>query len=118
MRRLLAAALLLSAAAPAYAHEWYAKRTDPDYNNGCCGGSDCKELDGGLVQSEADGFRIRLTLEQAKAVNPEAWTGIDALVPWSRVQESEDGNYHICIFTSDRTGPRGGVICLFAPPAS
>lgn len=111
------AAMVTALPAPAHAHEWYARRSDPVFNNGCCGGSDCREFNGALIEAEADGYRIRLTVKQAQEVNRNTQLPIDALVPWSRIQESGDGNFHLCIFLSDRSLPREGVICLFAPPS-
>lgn len=114
---LAAAALIAAASGAAHSHEWYAQRSDPVFNNGCCGGSDCREFDGSLIEAEADGYRIRLTVAQAQEVNRNTQLPIDALVPWSRIQDSQDGNFHLCIFLSDRSLPREGVICLFAPPS-
>lgn len=112
---LAAAAFIAWAAAPAHAHEWYSRRSDPVYNNGCCGGPDCDVFDGSLIEAEADGYHIRLTVAQAKKVNEYTQLPIDALVPWPRIQDSEDGNWHLCIFSVDRTAPRNGVICFFKP---
>lgn len=114
---LLLAAMAMLASAPAHAHEWYAKRSDPVFNNGCCGGNDCNEFKGALIEAEADGYRIWLTVKQAREVNKLASAPVDALVPWSRIQDSEDGNFHLCIFNVDRDPPRNGVICFFAPPS-
>lgn len=114
---LIALAVFLLLAGPAHSHAWYAQKQDPVYLNGCCGGYDCHELDGGLVEAEAEGYRIRLTLQQAQQINEYTIEPIDALVTWARVQPSMDGNWHLCIFTVDRTEPRNGVLCLFAPPS-
>lgn len=114
---LLLAAVVTALPSPAHSHEWYAHRSDPAFNNGCCGGSDCREFDGALIDAEEGGYRIRLTVAQAQEVNPNTQLPIDALVPWRRIQDSEDGNFHLCIFLSDRSWPRQGVICLFAPPS-
>lgn len=114
---LAAAAFGAWAAAPAHSHEWYSQRSDPSFNNGCCGGSDCKEFDGSLIEAEEGGYRIRLTVAQAQEVNANTQLPVDALVPWRRIQDSQDGNFHLCIFLSDRSWPREGVICLFAPPS-
>ena len=103
---------------PAHAHAWYRNRVDPVFLNTCCGGTDCAELriDAIVLTAEEGGYRIRLTHEQAKKINPFTHTGIDALVPWNRVQDSEDGNFHICVMTVNRDNPRGGIYCLFVPP--
>lgn len=119
---LMLAAMAMLAAAPAHAHAWYSQRQDPVYNNGCCGGSDCRELNGRLIkekvlEAEESGYRIRLTLLQSRLINNYSALPIDALVTWDRIQESEDNKFHLCIFNVDRTAPRNGVICLFAPPS-
>jgi hypothetical protein len=118
MRYTVAAVLLILAVTPALAHSWYSKKVDPVWGNSCCGGNDCAHLvvTPANVTAEADGYRIRLTHEEAKKINPYTTSGIDALVTWDRVQPSEDGNWHLCIMTSYRDAARGGVYCLFAPP--
>ena len=110
--------LMVYLMAPAHAHAWYKGRVDPVFLQSCCGGTDCAELriDPVVLTAEEDGYRIRLTHEQAKMINPFTHSGIDALVPWNRVQESEDGNYHLCIMTVNRDAPRQGIYCLFVPP--
>jgi hypothetical protein len=100
------------------AHSWYSQRQDPVYRNGCCGGSDCSKIDGSWLTQEEAGYRVRLTVDQARAVNPNASYPVNAMVGWNRVQISEDGNFHLCIFTFDRSLPFEGVICLFVPPNS
>lgn len=122
MRRVLALAALVAAfvfLAPvlASAHSWYSERRDPVTKKGCCGGEDCAQLviEPGVLTAEAGGYRVRLTLEQARRINPVRREPLDILVPWERVQDSEDGNYHLCI-------PRwegvvlGDFYCFFAPP--
>lgn len=110
---------MLLLVAPAQAHEWYSSRVDPVYRNSCCGGHDCAELKiaPGVLEAEDEGYRIRLDAGQVREINPSAVGAVDALVPWSRIQDSEDGKYHICIMDSFRGKPREGVLCFFAPPA-
>lgn len=55
---------------------------------------------------------------ETRRINPHSTAPIDALVPWNRIQTSEDGNLHICLMTHDRANERGGAYCLFAPPNS
>lgn len=118
MRYTIAAVLVIISTMPALSHSWYSKKVDPVWGNSCCGGNDCAQLivTPTNVTAEADGYRIRLTHEQAKTINPYTTEGIDALVTWDRVQPSEDGNWHLCIMTSYRDAARGGIYCLFAPP--
>lgn len=111
----LALFLMLSSA---MAHEWYGKRVDPTTGSQCCGGKECGELDGRLIIPDTYGYRITLTLAQARKINVETTSGIDAVIPWSRIQQSEDGGFHICILTNDRTPPEYGIQCFFAPPNS
>ena len=107
-------------AARAFAHQWYSDKKDPVYNQSCCGGTDCGQLvvTPANVTAEERGYRIRLTLEEARRINPYTVSGIDALVEWNRVQPSEDGNWHICLMTYHRENERGGIYCLFAPPST
>lgn len=104
--------------APAHAHSWYSKKTDPVWGNSCCGGSDCATwaIRPGSLSAEDDGYRVRLTLEESRKINPYSTHPIDALVTWDRVQPSEDGNWHLCVMTTHRDNNRGGIYCLFAPP--
>lgn len=114
---LLAVAILLALAwaGGAFAHAQYSGKTDPAYNNNCCGSSDCATAPFGTVSETDGGFRVVMTLTQALAVNPLAADGVNAIVPFGRVQPSWDSDYHVCIFPKDRSAPRGGVICFFAP---
>jgi hypothetical protein len=115
------AAFLLAPAA--LAHSWYSEKKDPVTHRGCCGDYDCSmwKIEPGALTAEADGYRVRLTEEQARRIRPDTKGGpIDALVIWDRVQPSEDGNWHLCITEYRRdqafeTAP-GGIWCLFAPP--
>lgn len=121
MTRLFAAAALLALlTAAASAHSWYSKRIDPVFRNSCCGGTDCAELmiEPGVLDSMPDGYRIRLTLAQAQRINRYTLLPLDTVVPWDRVQASEDGKYHICIPAATRGKPFDGVFCFFAPPNS
>lgn len=116
---LLAIGVLLLNAKPASAHEWYSEKKDPIFKHSCCGGTDCAQLivTSTTVSAEPEGFRIRLTLEETRKINPYSVAPIDAIVTWDRVQPSEDGNWHICIMTHHRDNARGGIYCLFQPPS-
>lgn len=107
-------------AVPAFSHDWYGDRRDPVYRWGCCGGSDCATwtIRPGSITAEPTGYRIRLTLAEARAINPYSQFPIDALIVWPRVQQSEDGNWHLCVMPSNRTTESGGIYCLFAPPST
>lgn len=115
-RRLVLVLLFLSSGA-AQAHDWYKWRRDPVTNKACCGGEDCAQLviRPGVLTPEADGYRIILTQPQAEAINPNRADPLDILVPFSRVQDSEDGNYHLCI-PSRNDMTTGNFYCFFAPP--
>lgn len=104
--------------APAQAHSWYSEKTDPVFKQSCCGGSDCASwrIDPGELTAEPAGYRVRLSLEKSKSINAYSMAPIDAVVPWDRVQPSEDGRWHLCIMTQHRDNVRGGIYCLFAPP--
>lgn len=105
-------------ASRAEAHSWYSQKKDPVTQLGCCGGSDCNTLiiEPGVISAEVDGYRIRLTVEQAARINPGRHAPLDVLIPWKRVQPSEDGNWHICIPRWNDTTV-GNFYCFFAPPS-
>lgn len=103
------------------AHSWYSGKRNPVSGYGCCGKQDCNSFKaelGKTIFPESDGIRVRLTLEEARAINPQAMFPIDALVTWDRLQPSEDFDWHICLYATNRTAPSHGVICLFEPPNS
>ncbi len=100
------------------AHEWYSSTADPVYQSSCCGGHDCAPVDSAWVSEVQQGYRLTMTLDQARSVNPAAQAPVDAVVPWSRVQSppNADHQFYACIYDRDRTAPRQGVICFFATP--
>jgi hypothetical protein len=115
------AAFALIAGAPcALAHSWYTSKVDPAYKTPCCGGTDCGQMliTDGVLTPEANGYHIRLSLDQTRKINPSSMEAVDAIVTWDRVQQSEDGNYHICLMAHHLFDSRGGIYCLFAPPNS
>lgn len=115
-----AAALAAFLCPAAQAHDWYSEKRDPVYRWGCCGGHDCAtwKIRPGSISAEPTGYRVRLTLPEARAINPHSQAPIDGLVVWPRVQPSEDGNWHLCIMPYSRTPEAGGIFCLFAPPST
>lgn len=117
---LLCLVAIVVLATQAHAHSWYSKRSDPVLRNSCCGGTDCAELliEPGVLEAVPDGYRIRLTVDQAKRINPYTLLPLDTVVPWDRVQDSEDGKYHLCIPPLTRGFPHFGVYCFFAPPST
>jgi hypothetical protein len=76
------------------------------------------EVASDVLTAKPGGYRIRLTLEETRKINPYSVAPIDAPVTWDRIQPSEDGNYHACLMTRHRDNVRGGIYCLFAPPDS
>jgi hypothetical protein len=136
MLRIILALLVFTV--PAYAHQPifsngivvqpdpYGGKTDPVHGNGCCGGSDCDVLkvEPGMLEGEGDDLRLRMTLEQAKKINPYRTKPVDTIIRHGRVQDSWDGNYHVCIRSHDPTVPfsgepdieKGAVYCFWAPP--
>ena len=114
--RILLALLVLST--PAFAHDWYTGKTDPVTKRLCCGGSDCSMLrvEPGMLSGDASGYRLRMTAEQASKINPYRKNPVDTIIPWERVQDSTDGNYHVCL-PSYPMDP-ADFFCFFAPPNS
>jgi hypothetical protein len=115
-------AFLLASGSAAEAHEWYGKRRDPIYNmTTCCGGSDCAPLPPGSMTVTPDGLRVVLSLEQARLINPRRVEPFDALIPFERIQNSEDGQPHICLMEKDRAAMgdmRQGFYCIFLQPST
>ena len=116
----ISAAFLVFATASAAAHDWYTGTQDPVTGSSCCGKADCAILrvDPGVLEGDADGYRLRLTAEQAQAINPARRTPVDTLIPWDRVQASHDGNYHLCLPTYPTPTMRADFYCFWAPPNS
>lgn len=113
-----AAYALVCQATVGNAHEWYSSTKDPVYQSNCCGGRDCAPVEPEWVYETKEGFRLVMTLEQAKTVNPSATAPVDAIIPWERVQTPPHAQhpFYACIYSSDRSAPRNGVICFFATP--
>ena len=105
-------------AVQAFAHDWFTKYRDPVFGWGCCGGNDCKPfvVNKRNITAEADGFHVRLTLEEAQAINPDALFPIDGVVTYDRVLPSETDEWAICLKRRDRSPENAGVFCLFQPP--
>lgn len=116
----ISAAFFFMAAAPAAAHDWYTGTRDPVTGGGCCGKADCAilQVDPGVLIGEADGYRLRLTAEQAAKINPARRLPVDTLIPWDRVQPSHDGNYHLCLPGYPTPSMRADFFCFWAPPNS
>lgn len=91
----LALLLAIIAPRPGHPHDWYDKYTT---KNGipCCGGKDCDRLPKEAVRPVATGYAVKIGEEEY-------------VIPYSDVQESQDDDFHICIWGD---GPK----CFFAPP--
>jgi hypothetical protein len=117
-RAIAVLAVLVATTTAAFSHSWYQYHTDPVFHHSCCGGQDCAmwAIQPGELSAEDAGYRVRLSLERTRYINPNSIAPIDALVIWDRVQPSEDGNWHLCIANSWRGEGTYGIYCLFAPP--
>ncbi|TCU11026.1 hypothetical protein EV132_11922 [Rhizobium sullae] len=100
MRRFIFTAICIAAATAANAHDWYQDTIDPQTKFKCCGGSDCRAIPRSSVRSRIDGGYTYL---------PHDFT-----IPRDRVQESPDGQYHICESTYVVTNQLYWR-CFFAP---
>jgi hypothetical protein len=118
---------LLIMARQAHAHEPYTGKIDPVFKNGCCGGTDYAVLKvkPGMLEGEGDDLRLRMTLEEAREINPYRAKPVDTIIKRERVQDSWNGNYHVCLRTHDAKTTsgepdteRGAVYCFWAPPNS
>ena len=113
---------VLALVCPANAHDIYVGTTDPVTHGICCttsehdGYGDCGQLriEPGMLTPEVGGYRLRLTIEQARRVNPLRTVPVDTFVPDARIQPSMDGNFHLCLpaFTAPN---RGDFFCFFQP---
>ena len=120
-RAMIAAGLLAVMGAEAMAHSWYSKRRDPIYSTTtCCGGTDCAPLPAHAMSFTPEGdLRVTLTLEEAKRINPARVEPFDEIIPFERIQISEDGTPHICLMRSNNAADgdrRQGFYCIFLPP--
>lgn len=126
MRRLLKLAALVAAflfVAPivaALAHQPYTGLKDPVTKSSCCGSADCAvfKIEPGMLTGEVDGYRLRLTEEQARRINPVRSGPVDTLIPWDRVQPSWDGNHHLCLPNYKVPHMAADFYCYWAPPNS
>lgn len=117
----LAALLFLTTAAEA--HDWYIGQRDPVTGGSCCTTSandrigDCHELiiEPGVLEPVPEGYRIRLTVEQARRLNPLRTMPVDTIVPEERIQESGDGNWHMCIPSYPTPNMAADFFCFFRP---
>ena len=122
----IVAALILAITAllpsPASAHGTYTGKKDPVTNRLCCGGQDCAVFR--VIDAEftpvADGYHIKMTEAQARKINPQRVGAIEFTVPWNRVQDSWDGNFHLCIPTVSGywTTSENAFYCFWAPPST
>ena len=116
----LALIFLALTATFAEAHSWYSNRRDPIFSSTtCCGGTDCAPLPSHAIQITPEGLRVTLTLAEAKAINPARVEPFNALIPFDRIQVSEDGRPHICLMSRDSADfgdKRQGFYCIFLPP--
>jgi hypothetical protein len=84
-------ALMAFCARQGHAHDWYSSTSDPVYQSSCCGGHDCAPVDPAWVSDTAEGYRLRMTIEQAKTVNPSADAPVDAIRALVARAEPADG---------------------------
>lgn len=118
MSKLWSIIFLISMSNASLAHEWYSTAKDPAYSSNCCGGHDCAPINPEWVDVEGDGYRVRMTTEQSRTINPASSAPVDAFVPGNRVQSPPKGDhpFYACVYDQDRGPPRHGVICFFATP--
>jgi len=111
---------------PAMAHDWYVGKNDPVTGGSCCTTSasdthgDCAQLavTPGVLSGHENGYRLRLTEEQARKINPLRNGPVDTVIPWDRIQASHDGNFHLCIPTYAVPHMAADFYCFWAPPNS
>lgn len=96
----ISTALCIAAVTDANAHDWYENTIDPVTRLKCCGGSDCRPIPQSSVRAKLDGGYVYL---------PHGFN-----IPRERVQESPDGQFHICENTYVITN-QPYLRCFFAP---
>lgn len=94
-----AIALAIGAASGALAHD---APTGWSYDVSCCSNKDCRH-DDEAVRPVKTGWLVRQTGE---------------VIAWgdSRLRNSPDGRYHICMSAADFTSTDARVLCLYVPP--
>ncbi len=115
----LALAIIVLMTIPAQAHEWYGQRRDPIFSTStCCGGMDCAPLPSHAISFAANGdLRVKLTVEEARRINPARLSDFNKTINFDRIQVSEDGQAHICLQPYEAPeDPREGYYCIFLPP--
>ena len=118
----LALIFLALTATFAEAHDGYVGKHDPVTGGSCCttsktdGYGDCAKLvvEPGVLEPVPEGYRLRLTVEQARKINPLRRWPVDTIIPEERIQESEDGNFHLCI-PGYPGGMRYDFFCFWRP---
>ena len=108
---------------PANSHDWYSGTSDPVTGGSCCttaaqdGYGDCAQLliEPGVLEPVPEGYRIRLTVEQARKLNPLRNHAVDTIVPEERIQDSEDGNWHMCVPAYPVPNMAADFFCFFRP---
>lgn len=100
----------------------YKDKRDPVTNLLCCGGEDCEVLkvDPGVLTPVAEGYRLKLTEEQARVINPNRVGDVDTIIPHSRIQPTPpewSGEYRVCIPSKHEPRVRpADFFCFWAPP--
>ena len=115
-----AAFILIAMTAPATAHDWYTGAHDPRTGSRCCGGQDCAvlKIETGVIEAVSEGYRLRLSLEQAREINPNRHVSVDTVIPWNRVQPSPDGNWHVCLPPYPMPHMSADIYCFWEPPGT
>jgi len=111
---------------PVRAHDWFVGKNDPVTGGSCCTTAanakhgDCAMLnvEPGVLTGDELGYRLRLTPEQAGRINPNRKVGVDTIIPWARIQNSEDGNFYVCIPGTPISTMNADFYCFWAPPSS
>ena len=103
LMKLTLAAMLAAVSTATSAHDWYEDKFDPQLKVKCCGGFDCRAVPHSSIRSRTDGGYTYM---------PHNFT-----IPPDRVQESPDGQYHICEDTYFGTN-QAYWRCFFAPQVS
>lgn len=110
-------AILLLMSGAAQAHDWFEGTIEPITNLPCCSGNtgsthvDCQPIPAemsGIIQEMEDGYRVTLTLDQAKFFNDQSTNPVDEVVEYASVQAGLSNGFAMCIYNNH-------VRCFFVP---
>lgn len=115
IRIVLAFCTILVLTSVSSAHDIFVGTIDPVEHQQCCNGvgtpPDCKIVPpemAGVVQETDGGYRVTLTITQARYWDQTTVRAIDEVVPYERVQGGLSRGFAICVHSNK-------IWCFFGP---